>query len=181
MFHVHSFVGIFVNGQQYALPDGIGFAEPLGDTTFYDPASGDHLQYWENYAGHNHYGNPCIYRMHTHDATGVIHQEDPSNTPITSSMFTLGQFFGVWGIAVSGTNFGPYQGIVTVYWNGPGPHGPCSSQVAGSCEVAPSQLQIYSGDPNAIPLYSHTVVWFEVGTGNPDQAHLPGVNFFERQ
>jgi len=34
----------------------------------------------------------CIYWMHTHDDTGVIHIESPDDRT-----FTLGQFFQIWG------------------------------------------------------------------------------------
>lgn len=38
-------------------------------------------------------GGRFISPLHTHDATGVIHVESP-----TVRTFSLGQFFGVWGV-----------------------------------------------------------------------------------
>ena len=35
--------------------------------------------------------NTCLYWMHTHDETGIIHIESPLNRT-----FTLGQFFDIW-------------------------------------------------------------------------------------
>jgi hypothetical protein len=36
--------------------------------------------------------NQCIYWMHTHDNTGIIHIESPKDRD-----FTLGEFFDIWG------------------------------------------------------------------------------------
>lgn len=156
-------------------------AEPLADQTYFDPGSQDTLPYWTNYA------TECFYRMHAHDATGVIHQEDPNDvgtpTPPTGTKFTLGQWFAVWGVVATPTTFqaGTQQWpIQAIYWNGPGPHGPCNSQIPGSCETGANQLQLFTGDPNMIQLYSHTTIWIELGTGNPDAMQLPGVSFFEK-
>ncbi len=55
--------------------------------------------------------------IHTHDATGVIHVESP-----TIQTFTLGEFFGVWGVRFDGRCLGGYcsrQGrMLSVYSNG---------------------------------------------------------------
>jgi hypothetical protein len=57
----------------------------------------------------------CIYWMHTHDATGVIHVEAPK---AKAKDFTLGEFFAIWGKPLS-TNrvvdftIGPGQKLVT--------------------------------------------------------------------
>jgi hypothetical protein len=42
--------------------------------------------------------------LHTHDPTGIMHVESP--TPET---FTLGQFFGVWGVPLDRTHIGGLQ------------------------------------------------------------------------
>ena len=54
---------IFVNGFSYLVPAGIGIKPP-----------------------------DCIYWLHTHDISGIIHVESPDNRT-----FTLGQFFDIWG------------------------------------------------------------------------------------
>ena len=41
--------------------------------------------------------------LHTHDESGVIHVESP-----TVRKFTLGQFFGVWGVRLDETHLGGY-------------------------------------------------------------------------
>ena len=61
-FHVHAHLDIFVNGRLVSIPPHIGIVD-----------------------------NKCIYWLHTHDSTGVIHIESPVKRD-----FTLGQFFEVW-------------------------------------------------------------------------------------
>jgi hypothetical protein len=39
--------------------------------------------------------------MHTHDPTGIIHVESP-----TEQQFTLGQFFAVWAVPLSAKQIG---------------------------------------------------------------------------
>ena len=61
-FHIHAHLDIFINGKHYTVPSQIGIIP-----------------------------NKCLYWMHTHDDTGVIHIESPENRN-----FTLGQFFDIW-------------------------------------------------------------------------------------
>jgi hypothetical protein len=61
-FHIHAHLDIFINGKPYIVPSQIGIIP-----------------------------NKCLYWMHTHDDTGVIHIESPENRN-----FTLGQFFDIW-------------------------------------------------------------------------------------
>jgi hypothetical protein len=42
-----------------------------------------------------------ISELHTHDATGIMHVEAPNR-----DSFTLGQFFGVWGVPLTATRLG---------------------------------------------------------------------------
>ena len=62
-FHYHAHLNIFINGLSYLVPAGIGIKPP-----------------------------ECIYWLHTHDISGIIHIESPEN-----KSFSLGQFFDVWG------------------------------------------------------------------------------------
>lgn len=175
-YHVHAYVGLYVNGQLVVIPDAIGIYLAAGDTT--DPATS-----WPNqeiYAGTS--STPgCFYHIHTHDESGMIHLEDPdpSGAPITASLFTTGNLFDIWGIQVSSTQFGPFQGPVTVYTSGQVYRGGCVStgSTPWQCEVGDSEYSLWTGDPRSVPLYSHEVVWYEVGSGNPDAQHLPGVSF----
>ena len=40
--------------------------------------------------------------LHTHDASGTIHNEAGTGS-------TLGQFFEIWGVEFSGSRLGPYE------------------------------------------------------------------------
>jgi hypothetical protein len=60
-FHYHSHLDIFINGFSYLVPGGIGIKPP-----------------------------DCIYWLHTHDSSGIIHIESPQNYT-----FKLGQFFDI--------------------------------------------------------------------------------------
>lgn len=84
----------------------------------------------------------CIYWLHTHDTTGTIHIEAPAAQQ--SRIFTLGDFFSVWNQPLSSTQ-------VTTIKLAPG------EKVVAYVDGKP-----YSGDPNTIPLRSHTQVVLEI-------------------
>lgn len=65
-FHIHVRLSIFVNGQQREVPEGLGIRDG------------------------------CLYWLHTHDASGLVHIEAPS-----PERFRLGQFFAIWGEPLS--------------------------------------------------------------------------------
>jgi hypothetical protein len=81
----------------------------------------------------------CIYWLHTHDTSGIIHVESP-----TKRTFTLGQFFDIWGQPLNridvATHPVPSSGL-TVFVNG---------------------VQ-YNDDPRNIDLMAHTQVVIELG------------------
>jgi hypothetical protein len=166
-YHVHAFLGLFVNGMEYTIPDAIGFVNPFGDYPTTDKCTSGYLntECWGS----------TIYEMHTHDPSGLIHMESSSPTcaPCTMSIFTLGNFFDVWGVSVNSGplgNFGRFQGQVTVYTS-PLQYAGCASS---GCKTLSTQYSVYMGDPHMIPLYSHTAVWIVVGTPmNPSS--LPNV------
>jgi hypothetical protein len=58
-----------------------------------------------------------ITELHTHDSAGILHVESPKKVP-----YTLGQFFGVWGVRLSPTCVGGYCASpnkpLKVYLNG---------------------------------------------------------------
>jgi hypothetical protein len=109
-YHVHAHVAIYVNGEQLTVPAGTGIT------------------------------NSCIYWLHTHDFSGVIHIESPAQ-----QNFTLGQFFAVWGQTLSAEQLMSYSADashqVQAYVNG----------------------QPWSGDPASIPLDAHAVIVLEYG------------------
>lgn len=52
----------------------------------------------------------CLYWLHTHDATGVMHIESPD-----TRTYTLGQFFDVWGQPLSRTRAAALRGALKVF------------------------------------------------------------------
>ena len=61
-FHIHTLFTIFINNTLYPIPKDVGIVNPH-----------------------------CLYSLHTHDNSGLIHVE----SPITKE-FTLGQFLQIW-------------------------------------------------------------------------------------
>lgn len=112
VYHVHMHLTMYDAGKPVTLPALIGF-------------------------NNNH---DCLYWLHTHDTTGIIHLEAPHHlTP------TLGNFFDVWGQPLSVT------------------------EVAAS-SVKPGQrlevfvnMKLYRGNPRDIKLASHTTITIEIG------------------
>jgi len=94
-FHHHVQLSIFVNGQQLAVPFGVGMYQPGGGKSGYI------------------YHQTCLYFVHTHDRTGVIHIESKIDQP-----YTLGTFFKLWGEPLSSTQIAEFTGPVSVYVNG---------------------------------------------------------------
>ena len=122
-YHIHAHLAIYINGQQKTIPYGIGIEEPW--TTEADGSS----EFVDSGA--------AFYYLHTHDDTGVIHIESPTNT-----LYTLGQFFAEWNQTLSSDQIGKYTGAVTTYVNG--------------AKV--------TGDPSSIKLTAHEVIQLDLGT-----------------
>ena len=89
-FHTHTNLTMIVHGKLQKIPAGIGII----------PAK-------------------CIYWLHTHDDSGLIHIESPIN-----QSFTLGQFFKIWDRFDSSNStlddilVGNYTGHVDIFVNG---------------------------------------------------------------
>ena len=87
-------------------------------------------------------GQQCIYAIHTHDKSGKIHVEAAA-----AGMFTLGQFFTLWGESLENTNVAELTGNpITVY----------STDAGVVSEV--------TGNWHDIELKSHREVTIVVGT-----------------
>lgn len=113
--HIHSHLALIVHGRQMQIPARIGMVPT---------ANGG-----------------CLYWVHTHDASGIIHVESPHVTAPRGGKYTLGMFFRIWGQALSRQRVGPYAGPVTAFVNG----------------------TLYKGDLSEIPLYAHQEITLEVG------------------
>jgi hypothetical protein len=112
-YHVHAHLAILV--------DGRAVAGPPADT-------GIHIEHL------------CLYWLHTHDSTGIIHIEAPRRISPT-----LGQFFDIWGQPLSRRRVATH---------------PVGAGQMLRVFVGPT---LYRGDPRAIKLYEHTKVTLEIG------------------
>lgn len=115
--HVHSHLSIFDNGKQIAVPPYIGFAPSAGS------------------AG-------CLYWIHTHDGSGIIHIEAPQLGPPQGGPYTLGMVFDIWGQPLQADDVAGMTGPVTAYVNG----------------------MRYDGDFKTIPLGAHQQIVLYIGT-----------------
>lgn len=114
--HVHTHLALFHNGKQMQVPPYIGFAP--------------------NIAG------GCLYWIHTHDASGIIHIEAPDISPPQGGPYTLAMLFDIWGQPLERDDVAGFVGPVTAYVNG----------------------ARYDGDLRTIRLGAHQEVVLEVGT-----------------
>ena len=109
-FHIHARLSIFVNGQQREVPEGVGIRDD------------------------------CLYWLHTHDASGLIHIEAPS--PVE---FRLGQFFAVWGEPLSESRLLD------------------AAPEAGLSVHTLVDDNVYEGDPADVPLTDGAVIVLQYG------------------
>ncbi len=122
VYHIHAHLTIFVAGRARAIPYGIGIGAPreLSLTPLGPFVS----------------GGSCFSWLHTHAADGIVHIESP-----TVRIYTLGDFFDVWGQALNGSQVGPARGRVTAFYDG----------------------RRYPGSPRSIPLTPHAQIQLDVG------------------
>ena len=88
--HHHEHLDLYVNGRRVTVPALVGIDEQAGFLT----------------------------ELHTHDASGTVHVESP-----TQRSFTLGQFFCEWGVKLNASCLGPYRGRLAWWVNGRRMHG----------------------------------------------------------
>jgi hypothetical protein len=158
-FHIHVYLGVFVNGTQVALPHGVGMYQP-----------GSPVNGFVNTAS-------CFYHIHVHDQSGIVHVEDPNNgvvsDPPTGTKYTVQNLLDEWGITADANHFGPFTGPVRVFTSGQVYRGnDCNPQ----CITPATDLTYYGNNPTAIPFYSHEVIFVEVGPTWPTT--LPNVDFY---
>jgi hypothetical protein len=136
VFHIHTHLTIFVDGQQRQVPAGIGIPGAVAQQTqagpFIDSGS-------------------CFYWLHTHAADGIIHIESP-----VQRTYTLGEFFDEWGQPLSPSQVGSAHGKVTVIVNGQVFKGNPRDVPLGSHE----NLQVDVGTPLVAP---ETINWSSTG------------------
>jgi hypothetical protein len=109
-YHVHAALEILVDGQPVTVPKNTGIR------------------------------SNCIFWLHTHDDTGLLHIEAPEKRD-----FTLGQFFAVWGQPLSATQL-------------------LSSTVDASHKItATVNGTPFTGDPASIPLADQETIVLQYG------------------
>jgi hypothetical protein len=152
-YHIHIFLGVYVNGQLAALPIAIGMDNPGAESSgFINSAT-------------------CFYYIHTHDSSGIVHVEDPNpnNLAVSASMYTLQNVLDVWGITASPTNFGQFTGPIRVFTSG-------QTYMGETTTIPATSLTYWGNNPATVPLYSHEVIYVEVGPTWPTT--LPNVFFY---
>lgn len=124
--HYHMYLQTYINGQPLPLPAGVGIVEPAGSQ---GPALG---------VG----SPPCLYALHTHDNTGIVHIE----SPVSNRVYTLGNFYDIWGKSLSPQSFmgnpvnSTHKLTVVIY-------------------DANGKQTTYTGDPSKIQLTAHETVY----------------------
>jgi hypothetical protein len=136
LFHIHTHLTIFVNGQQRQVPAGIGIPDAVAQQTPAGPFVDS---------------GKCFYWLHTHAADGIIHIESP-----VQRTYTLGEFFDEWGQPLGPAQVGPAKGKVTVLVNGKVFTGNPRNVPLGSHE----NLQVEVGTPLIAP---ETINWAATG------------------
>ena len=87
-FHIHPWLTITIDGNNVTIPPGIGIKNPVQVATYNgEPVFGGGA-------------NTCFEPIHTHDDSGVIHIESPTNTN-----YTLSNFFQIWAATYAYVNF----------------------------------------------------------------------------
>lgn len=119
VLHIHSHLSIYDKGVQIQVPQYTGMVPAPDGRTL-----------------------KCLYWLHTHDGSGIIHVESPlPKAPSGNGDYTLGMYFDIWGEPLSRNQVGRSIGPVTAYVNG----------------------ALYKGDLKDIPLLSHQLITLEVG------------------
>jgi hypothetical protein len=120
-FHGHAHLSIILNGTARAIPANIGIiAARTGQAA-------------------------CDYPLHTHDLSGMLHMH-----ALTQTVFTLGQFFSLWGQNLSRTDVAGITSLPVVVY------------ITDNNDA--STTSIYSGDLAAIQLIPHREVTIQIGS-----------------
>jgi hypothetical protein len=155
-YHVHSFLGLMVNGTEYAIPDGIGMkgAQDSGGNAVITNFS-------------------CAYNIHTHSASGVVHVEDPTIAKnynageAAPTQYNLQAFLDIWGQTLTPAGFASFSGPVTIYTGTP------TTKASNGDDLVTSYTLNTSG-AGSILLSHHNAIWIVVG---PVPTSLPQVEF----
>ena len=134
-YHIHAHLTLYENGRAVPLPAQIGIP-------YSQAISGQHY---------------CLYWLHTHDASGVIHIESP-----TARLYTLGQFFDIWHYTSLWDAQGGLAGPAGLVFD--------SSFVDALRSAKPGDIHVFvDGKPvptgyQDITLTKHKLITIEIGT-----------------
>ena len=132
--HVHAHLDVFLNGVHQVVPAGLGI-------NIKDPAV--HTGQVDGQPAYGGISPPCkqacISPLHTHDVSGVLHTESPTNVDNT-----LGELFVEWNVKLSADCAGGYCK----------PNWPVAFYVDGAR---------YKGDPTKIALTNHKEIAVIIG------------------
>jgi hypothetical protein len=116
--HIHSHLDVFINGKAATVPAHVGIQVRIGPKAY-------------------------ITELHTHLPDGIIHVESPKR-----QLFTLGQFFGEWGVRLTNRCIGRSCGTVHWWVNGhPRTGNPAALVIRSHEEIAVA----YGKPPAAVP------------------------------
>lgn len=82
----------------------------------------------------------CTYELHTHDHTGIVHNETD-----LKKTFTIGQFFALWGKEITRTSVAGMTGSICYYL------------------IENGKLTPFNGDPATIEITRHREILIIVG------------------
>ena len=150
-YHVHIYLGIVYEGKQISVPDAIGLIHPGRKVNGYISTAG------------------CFYFIHTHDASGMVHIEDPRDYPPTAVLYPFRDVLAVWGEKVAIDGFGPFKGLVRVFVG--------NVPKIGDLTVT-SYSEIREPDLNSLMIHSHEAIWLVIGRPYVKASQLPSVTFY---
>ena len=165
-YSVHSWVGIYFNGTEYALPQAIAMKNPIEPS---QPVPGSTATPHPN-DNYEVEAQDCEYNVHTHDYSGLVHVEDVTASQSTSTTSPLSyspklkSLLDLWGVQLSSTGMTvpggtTLSGPVAVYYGNQsathtGPHG---------APVTDTYVQAVASDGSDVPLAYHTTIWIVIG------------------
>jgi hypothetical protein len=134
-YHIHAHLTLYKDGKRVPVPADVGIP-------------------YSQAIGGQHY---CLYWLHTHDASGVIHIESP-----TQRLYTLGQFFDIWRYTSLWDAQGGLAGAAGLVVD--------SSFVNALKAAKPGEIHIFIGGKPVstsyrdITLTKHKLITIEIGT-----------------
>jgi hypothetical protein len=150
-YHKHAFVGIYVNGTAYAIPDAVGMNGP-----------NDSQEPILNFT--------CAYNIHTHADSGIIHIEDPSiaSNGSAPAQYNLQSLFDIWGQPMATLPISGVSGPPAIYVGTP------SAKDSSGNDLVKSYTAV-TGSASSVLLTEHTAVWLIYGA--PPSGGVPQIGF----